>query len=67
MSALMIGVLKGSSITSVVSATGLCIAFVPLGFKVLCTPKAPSVSKLMAVFAVGLALVGGLFYIGQLG
>jgi hypothetical protein len=67
MSALMMGVLKGSSIVSVVSASGLCIAFVPLGFKVLRTPTAPSIGRLMLGFALGLVLVAGLFYIGQLG
>jgi hypothetical protein len=35
MSLLMIGVLKGSSVMSIVYVTGLCVAFVPLGVKVL--------------------------------
>ncbi len=67
MAALMLGVLKGSSITSVVCTSGLCIAFVPLGFKVLRTPTAPPPGKLMLGFALALALVAGLFYFGQLG
>jgi hypothetical protein len=67
MSALMMGVLKGSSITSVVCASGLCFAFVPLGFELLRAPPAPSLGKLMVGFALGLAIVAGLFYFGQLG
>lgn len=35
MSALMIGVLKGSSITSVIASGGLSLAVVPLGFQIL--------------------------------
>jgi hypothetical protein len=67
MSALMMGVLKGSSITSAVAASGLCVALVPLGFALLRTPPAPSRGKLLLGFAVGLALVAALFYFGQLG
>lgn len=67
MSALMMGVLKGSSPISVVSASGLCVAFVPLGFALLRTPPAPSWGKVVLGLAVGLALVAGLFYFGQLG
>lgn len=35
MSALMIGVLKGSTATSMVAASGLCVALVPLGVQML--------------------------------
>lgn len=35
MSALMIGVLKGSTATSMVAASGLCVALVPLGLQML--------------------------------
>jgi hypothetical protein len=35
MAALMSGVLKGSTTVSVVATTGLCVALVPLGVKVL--------------------------------
>jgi hypothetical protein len=67
MSALMIGVLKGSSMVSVISVSGLCVAFVPLGFRLLCTPRAPSPRQLMLGAAAGLALIAALFYFGQLG
>jgi len=67
MSSLMMGVLKGSSITSVIATGGLCIAFVPLGVTLLRTEPAPSLRKLLLGSAAGLVLVGALFYFGQLG
>ena len=67
MSALMMGVLKGSSIVSAISASGLCIAFVPLGFRLLCTPETPPLRSLILGAGSGLALIAALFYFGQLG
>jgi hypothetical protein len=67
MSALMMGVVKGSSLVSVVAASGLCIGFIPLGFRVLRASPAPSFPKLMLGLAGGLALVAAMFYFGQLG
>jgi hypothetical protein len=67
MSALMMGVLKGSSIVSVISTTGLCIAFVPLGFRLLCTPNRPPLRTLIRGAGIGLLLIAALFYFGQLG
>ena len=67
MSALMMGVLKGSSIVSVISTSGLCLAFVPLGFRLLCTPETPPLRTLICGAGMGLALVAALFYFGQLG
>jgi hypothetical protein len=67
MSALMMGVLKGTSITSVVAAVGLCVALVPLGIKLLRTPSLPSARNLLLGTIAGLALVAALFYFGQLG
>ncbi|MBK8636274.1 MAG: hypothetical protein IPN72_23120 [Saprospiraceae bacterium] len=40
----MSGVLKGTSLFSVVAASGLCIALIPLGFKVLNLGEKPSLS-----------------------
>jgi hypothetical protein len=67
MSALMIGILKGSSAVSVVSVTGLCIAFVPLGIAVLLKPPAPSAWRFLGwvLFLVGFTAL--MFYFGQLG
>jgi hypothetical protein len=67
MSSLMMGVLKGSSITSVVAATGLCVAFVPLGFDLARTPASPSARNLLLGTIAALILVAALFYFGQLG
>jgi hypothetical protein len=67
MAALMMGVLKGSSLTSVIAASGLCVAFVPLGFALLRTPSAPSARSLLLGIAAALVLVAALFYFGQLG
>jgi hypothetical protein len=67
MASLMMGVLKGSSITSVIAASGLCVAFVPFGFALFRTQPAPSARRLVLGIAAGLALIAALFYFGQLG
>jgi hypothetical protein len=67
MSSLMMGVLKGSSITSVIAASGLCVAFVPLGFDVARTPSMPSARNLLIGITAALTFVAALFYFGQLG
>jgi hypothetical protein len=67
MAALMMGVVKGSSVTSVVAASGLCVALVPLGIAVLRTPPTPSLAKIVGGVALAAGLVGALFYSGQLG
>lgn len=67
MAALMMGIVKGSSTTSVVAAAGLCVALVPLGIAVLRTPPTPPLGKLAGGVALAAALVGALFYSGQLG
>ncbi|MBS1806397.1 MAG: hypothetical protein JST28_23885 [Acidobacteria bacterium] len=67
MSALMMGVLKGSSFISVIAASGLCAAFVPLGITLLRTPPSPSLKKLLLGSAAGLVFVAALFIFGRLG
>ena len=67
MSALMMGVLKGSSWTSVVSTVGLCAAMVPLGITVLREPPSPSARTFMGWLLFLIGLVAALFYLGQLG
>ena len=67
MSVLMMGILKGSSVISVIAVSGLCIAFVPLGYRVLCSPRAPSVREFMVGALAAFALLAALFYFGQLG
>lgn len=67
MSALMMGVLKGSSWVSVIATLGLCIALVPLGFKVLTKFPQPSLRAVMLHFFLAIGLTTALFFLGQLG
>lgn len=67
MSALMIGVLKGSSLVSVVATTGLCIALVPLGIKVLKDGPAPAYKAVAGWTLIIIAVVAILYFLGQAG
>jgi hypothetical protein len=66
-SVLMIGVLKGSSWTSVVAASGLCIALLPLGFKVLTQKPTPSLRTFIIRFILMLCATAFLYFFGRLG
>jgi len=67
MSFLMIGVLKGSSWTSVLATSGLCIALLPLGIRVLSSGNSPATRKaLQAIFMV-LATGALMYFFGQAG
>jgi hypothetical protein len=61
------GVLKGSSATSVVAITGLCIALVPLGIVVLRTPPTPRLRTVLGWVVVVTGQLAALFLLGQLG
>jgi hypothetical protein len=67
MAALMLGVLKGSSIVSVIAISGLCLAFIPLGIRILFAPPRPGIYSVTkwALFVIALVIL--LFYFGQLG
>jgi hypothetical protein len=67
MSALMMGILKGSSATSVVATAGLCVALVPLGIETLTRPPLPKMRTALAWSAVVIAVAAALFVLGQLG
>lgn len=67
MSALMMGVLKGSSLTSVVAAGGLCVALVPLGIKILRMPPRPSLRKVLGWTSLAVGLLAALFFLGEQG
>ena len=67
MSALMIGVLKGSSLVSVAATTGLCIALVPLGIKVLKDGPTPAYKVVVSWAFVIIAVVAILYFLGQAG
>ncbi|GGS72995.1 hypothetical protein GCM10010156_34910 [Planobispora rosea] len=60
MTAMPLGVLKGSGVMSIVAAAGLCLALVPLGIKVLSQGPAPRwwAYPLAAAIAATGALVG---------
>ncbi|SEQ22700.1 hypothetical protein [Piscibacillus halophilus] len=59
------GVLKGTTWSSMAIITGLCIALIPLGFKVLKDGPMPSLQTVIK-WVVILALLGGIFFfIGQ--
>jgi hypothetical protein len=67
MAGLMMGVLKGSSAVSVVATSGLCLAFLPLGWQVLRRPPIPSGWAILARFLL-IVILGILLYLwGQLG
>jgi len=62
MSALMLGTLKGTTVTSIVATAGLCVALAPLGIRVLRYGSAPN---LRTALLQGLAAIGviALFFI----
>jgi hypothetical protein len=67
MSALMMGVLKGSTAVSVIATSGLCVALVPLGIKVLRDGPMPSSRAIFgwSLLVVGLGIL--LFFLGEAG
>ncbi|MFT3702453.1 MAG: hypothetical protein QM802_08790 [Agriterribacter sp.] len=67
MCTLMLGVLKGSSIISVVAAVALCIAFVPLGIGILKDGPKPSYRVIALSTMLILTLTTLLYFFGQLG
>lgn len=67
MSALMMGVLKGSTWVSVIAVSGLCIALVPLGFKILSEKPTPSVGSFVIRFLLMIVFGALLLFIGRLG
>lgn len=67
MSALMMGVLKGSSVVSVIATAGLCIGFVPAGIKLLKELPAPGYKAIAGWTVLILAFTAVLFFIGRAG
>jgi hypothetical protein len=67
MSALMFGVLKGSSMASVIVISGLCVAFVPLGVDVLRNGPTPSYRTIFGWSALIIGLLILLSYLGRAG
>ncbi|MDB5241706.1 MAG: hypothetical protein JWP57_2331 [Spirosoma sp.] len=67
MSALMLGVLKGSSVVSVLATVGLCIALIPLGIKVLRDGPVPTTQSILGWSMLMLGLVTLMYFFGQAG
>ena len=67
MSTLMLGVLKGSSIASIVALTGLCIALLPLGVKVLKDGPRPTTRSVLSWIAIIIVVTIAMFFFGQAG
>jgi hypothetical protein len=67
MGALMSGVLKGTSLFSIVAASGLCMALVPLGFKVLSDGPIPGFKTVTGWTILVLVIVAILYFLGQAG
>ncbi|RFS17087.1 hypothetical protein [Emticicia sp. C21] len=67
MSALMLGVLKGSSTMAVIATSGLCIALVPLGISILTDKPRPSVRSILVWSLLIIILVAIMFISGQAG
>lgn len=66
-SALMIGVLKGSDATSVVATAGLCAAVVPLGVGMLRAEPVPETLTVICWSLLVSGLIATFFVLGQLG
>lgn len=62
MSSLPLGVLKGSTLFSVIAAAGLCLALVPLGLRVLREGTRPSFPSIF-VWVFGSCFMIGIFYL----
>jgi len=67
MAGLMVGVLKGSTWSSVLQIAGLCIAFVPLGISVLQSGPRPTAGRAIVMLAAIAAATVVAFFLGQAG
>jgi hypothetical protein len=67
MAVLMMGILKGSSWVSVMATASLCIAFVPLGIKVLTDGPATGYKATVQWSLIMIAVVCLLYFLGQAG
>ncbi|GAB3998812.1 hypothetical protein GCM10028807_47490 [Spirosoma daeguense] len=67
MSALMLGVLKGSSPVSTLATAGLCVALIPLGVNVLNDGPKPTAQRIAGWVLLIIMLVGLMYFLGQAG
>ncbi|WP_153036624.1 hypothetical protein [Amycolatopsis sp. YIM 10] len=67
MTAMPVGVLKGTEWLSVVAAVGLCVALVPLGVRVLRECRWPAPAVVVRWSVVGAGSVAAMYFLGQAG
>ncbi|GLX68930.1 hypothetical protein [Paenibacillus glycanilyticus] len=67
MSALPLGVLKGTTTFSIIAVAGLCIALMPLGIQVLRDGPNPPARNVLLSIVLGTVLIGVFYFIGQAG
>ncbi|RRB07368.1 hypothetical protein [Larkinella rosea] len=67
MSGLMLGVLKGSSVVSILAVSGLCIALIPLGMTVLSDGPKPEIRTILSWSAGMVLLITFMYFLGQAG
>jgi hypothetical protein len=67
MSGLMLGVLKGSSVMSLISITGLCFALVPLGIGIMAEKPVPTARTVVFWIIFLILLLSVMFFLGQAG
>jgi hypothetical protein len=67
MSCLMLGVLKGTSLVSMLVTGALCIALVPLGVRVLRDGPTPAARDVARWIAVVVAVAVGFYFLGEAG
>ena len=64
MSALMLGTLKGTTVTSIVATAGLCVAVVPLGIRVLRHGSAPNLRTALLQSLAAIGVIALVFFLG---
>lgn len=67
MASLPLGVLKGSTLFSFIATAGLCVAFLPLGIKVLREGTKPSTMVILGWILLSAALIVFFYFFGQAG
>lgn len=67
MSSLPLGVLKGTTVFSVVAVAGLCLAFIPHGVKVLRDGPKPALRNVLFTVILSILLVYVFYFFGQAG
>lgn len=67
MSVLMLGVLKGATFTSIIATCGLCVAFLPLGNKILRSDPIPTLKTVFQWFLIVSLVIVVMYMFGQAG